>query len=179
MGRDYRVHLDGYNILPLLTGETDESPRKEIFYFTDDGDLTALRYADWKITFLEQKEWATLRAWIEPLHAAAHAADVQPAPRSLRAGLPHVEHLLRLDDRPRLHAGAGAGLCRQFLATFQEFPPRQEGGELQPRQGDGEALAARRRAVAPRRIAAPEPSPGRRPSFSRARPEIEQSRWSG
>ena len=39
MGRDYRVHLDGYNILPMLTGETDESPRHEIFYFTDDGDL--------------------------------------------------------------------------------------------------------------------------------------------
>ena len=46
-GRDYRVHLDGYNILPMLTGETEESPRKEIFYFSDDGDLMALRYADW------------------------------------------------------------------------------------------------------------------------------------
>ncbi|UCB55419.1 MAG: arylsulfatase, partial [Thiotrichales bacterium] len=45
IGRSYKVHLDGYNILPMLTGETDESPRKEIFYFSDDGDLTALRYA--------------------------------------------------------------------------------------------------------------------------------------
>jgi arylsulfatase A-like enzyme len=43
IGRSYKVHLDGYNILPLLTGETDESPREEIFYFSDDGDLTALR----------------------------------------------------------------------------------------------------------------------------------------
>jgi arylsulfatase A-like enzyme len=54
-GRDYKVHLDGYNILPLLTGETDESPRQEIFYFSDDGDLTALRYDDWKLIFMEQK----------------------------------------------------------------------------------------------------------------------------
>ena len=52
MDRDYRVHLDGYNILPLLTGRTDESPRKEIFYFSDTGDLTALRYDDWKLVLL-------------------------------------------------------------------------------------------------------------------------------
>ncbi|MEL6769107.1 MAG: arylsulfatase, partial [Pseudomonadota bacterium] len=63
LGRDYRVHLDGYNILPMLTGATDESPRKEIFYFTDDGDLSALRWTDWKIIFLEQRIYTTLEAW--------------------------------------------------------------------------------------------------------------------
>ncbi|RKZ07510.1 arylsulfatase, partial [bacterium] len=51
INRSYKVHLDGYNILPLLTGETDKSPRHEIFYFSDDGDLTALRYDDWKLIF--------------------------------------------------------------------------------------------------------------------------------
>jgi arylsulfatase len=61
------VHLDGYNVLPLLTGETGKSPPNEIFYFTDDCDLAALRYGDWKLTFMEQKEWGTLRAWMEPL----------------------------------------------------------------------------------------------------------------
>ncbi|MEL6266556.1 MAG: arylsulfatase, partial [Pseudomonadota bacterium] len=65
-GREYRVHLDGYNILPLLTGETEESPRKEIFYFTDDGDLSALRYADWKLIFMEQRRYTTLEAWANP-----------------------------------------------------------------------------------------------------------------
>jgi arylsulfatase A-like enzyme len=58
MGREYRVHLDGYNILPLLKGEVEESPREEIFYFTDDGDLAALRYANWKITSWSRKAWA-------------------------------------------------------------------------------------------------------------------------
>ena len=43
IGRDYKVHLDGYNFLPYLTGEIEDSPRNEIFYFTDDGDLSALR----------------------------------------------------------------------------------------------------------------------------------------
>jgi len=66
MGRDYKVHLDGYNILPLLTGETDKSFRAELFYFSNDCDLTALRWNDWKLIVLEQKPWATLRAWIQP-----------------------------------------------------------------------------------------------------------------
>ena len=59
IGRSYRVHLDGYNILPLLTGKEKKSPRKEIFYFSDDGDLTALRYEDWKLIFMEQKSQGT------------------------------------------------------------------------------------------------------------------------
>jgi len=50
-GRDFKVHLDGYNMLPLLTGETDVNPRKEIFYFDDDGSLNAFRYNRWKIHF--------------------------------------------------------------------------------------------------------------------------------
>ncbi len=66
IGRTYKVHLDGYNILPLLTGATDKSPCKEIFYFSDDGDLTALRYADWKLIFMEQKAPGTFRIWMEP-----------------------------------------------------------------------------------------------------------------
>jgi arylsulfatase A-like enzyme len=66
IGRTYHVHLDGYNILPLLTGETDTSPRHEIFYFSDDGDLTALRYNDWKLIFMEQKTVGTFRVWMEP-----------------------------------------------------------------------------------------------------------------
>ena len=56
IGRTYKVHLDGYNMLPYLTGQEERSPRKEIFYFSDDGDLTALRYNDWKVVFMEQKE---------------------------------------------------------------------------------------------------------------------------
>jgi arylsulfatase len=43
------VHLDGYNQLPYLTGEVDTGPRQEFFYFSDDGDLLAMRYDNWKV----------------------------------------------------------------------------------------------------------------------------------
>jgi arylsulfatase A-like enzyme len=53
-GKNFRVHLDGYNLLPFLKGDVKESPRTEFLYWSDDGDLMALRYRDWKISFLEQ-----------------------------------------------------------------------------------------------------------------------------
>jgi len=66
IGRSYRVHLDGYNFLPYLAGETDTGPRDEIFDFSDDGDLTALRYRDWKLIFMEQPTMGTFRVWVQP-----------------------------------------------------------------------------------------------------------------
>ncbi|MDD1609551.1 MAG: sulfatase-like hydrolase/transferase [Methylococcaceae bacterium] len=56
----YKVHLDGYNQLPYLTGQEPKSPREEFFYFSDDGDLTGLRYDNWKIVFAQQREAGTL-----------------------------------------------------------------------------------------------------------------------
>jgi len=55
MGRDYTVHLDGYNLLPYFEGEAESGPRKEFLYWTDGGDLAALRYNQWKLHFLEQR----------------------------------------------------------------------------------------------------------------------------
>ncbi len=125
-GRDYRVHLDGYNILPMLTGETAESPRKEIFYFTDDGDLAALRYENWKITFLEQEEWATFRAWMEPLTPLRVPLITHirrdPYERAYRTSNTYYDWLL---DRAFMLVPAQQ-YVGQFLATFQEYPPRQE-----------------------------------------------------
>jgi len=54
--RSFKVHLDGYNLMPFFKGETKESPRKEFLYWSDDGDLFAIRVLDWKIAFIEQYE---------------------------------------------------------------------------------------------------------------------------
>ncbi|NDR58159.1 arylsulfatase [Aliiruegeria sabulilitoris] len=125
-GRDYRVHLDGYNILPLLTGEAEESPRKEIFYFTDDGDLAALRYMDWKITFLEQKAWGTFRAWMEPLTPLRVPLIFNlrrdPYERGYRTSNTFYDWML---DRAYMLVPAQAYVA-SFLETFKEYPPRQE-----------------------------------------------------
>ena len=65
-GTTYKVHLDGHNQLDYITGAVDESPRQHFFYVSDDGDLTALRYDNWKFVFLEQRATGTLSIWAEP-----------------------------------------------------------------------------------------------------------------
>ncbi|MFD3189384.1 arylsulfatase [Sedimentitalea sp. HM32M-2] len=125
-GREYRVHLDGYNLLPMLKGETDESPRKEIFYFTDDGDLAAIRLNNWKITFLEQKAWGTFRAWMEPLTPLRVPLIFNlrrdPYERGYRTSNTYYDWLL---DRAFMLVPAQTYVA-QFLETFKEYPPRQE-----------------------------------------------------
>ncbi len=66
IGRTYKNLIDGYNLLPYLTGEVKESPRKFFFYFSDDGDVLAIRYDNWKLVFMEQRLQGTLGVWAEP-----------------------------------------------------------------------------------------------------------------
>ena len=122
----FRVHLDGYNILPYLSGQASESPRKEIFYFSDDGDLTAMRYQDWKLIFLEQRVAQTLQAWMEPFVKLRIPLIFNlrrdPYERSQLTSntyfdwmLDHVFILVPAQD-----------YVAQFLQTFQAYPPRQK-----------------------------------------------------
>jgi arylsulfatase len=126
IGRTYKVHLDGYDILPLLTGKTDESPRHEIFYFSDDGDLTALRYDDWKLIFMEQKAVGTFRVWMEPFVPLRVPLMFNlrrdPYERAETTSNTYYDWLL---DHAYLLVPAQAYVGR-FMATFQEFPPRQK-----------------------------------------------------
>ena len=65
--KGFKVHLDGYNFLPYLTGKEKEGPREELFYFSDDGELMALRYNDWKVVFMKQNATGTLETWSKPM----------------------------------------------------------------------------------------------------------------
>ena len=126
MGRKYKIHLDGYNILPLLTGQTDQSPRHEIFYFSDDGDLTALRYDDWKFIFMEQRVEATLQAWAEPFVPLRVPLIFNlrrdPFERSQLTSNTYYDWLI---DRVYLLVPAQT-YVGQFLSTFKDYPPRQK-----------------------------------------------------
>ena len=63
--RTYRVHIDGFDLLPYLMGEQQESPREDFFYFSDDGELLAIRMGDWKVVLMEQRA-RQLQCWFEP-----------------------------------------------------------------------------------------------------------------
>jgi arylsulfatase len=126
IGRSYRVHLDGYNLLPYLTGQEERGPRKEIFYFSDDGDLTALRYEDWKLIFMEQRAPGTLRVWAEPFTPLRLPLmfNLRRDPYE-RAQLTSNTYYDWLIDRAYLLVPAQA-YVGAFLKTFKEFPPRQK-----------------------------------------------------
>ncbi|WP_033956124.1 arylsulfatase [Psychroserpens jangbogonensis] len=128
-GKNFNVHLDGYNMLPLLTGEVEESPRKEIYYFDDDGSLNAFRYGRWKMHFkiqenhgfdVWQKKYTELRfpmlmdLYGDPYERAQHDSE----------DFYHwiAEHAFIL-----VPAQAKIG---EFLATFQKYPQRQEVGSF-------------------------------------------------
>ena len=121
----YKVHIDGYNLLPYLTGETETSPRPGLVYFSDDGDVLAIRYDNWKVVFMEQRVKGTLQIWFEPFVVCAlpKLFNLRTDPFE-RADVTSNTYWDWFVDNDYL-ALAAAGLVTQFLATFEEFPPRQ------------------------------------------------------
>jgi arylsulfatase len=128
-GRTYKVHLDGYDLAPALRGEA-AWPRKEFLYWTDDGSVAALRYDNWKITFLEQKAHG-LRVWQEPFTTlrAPMITNLRMDPFE-RAEHEHAMGYQRwYMERMFLIAPAGA-YVGQWLQSFKDFPPRQKPGSF-------------------------------------------------
>lgn len=125
IGRDYRVHLDGYNLLPYFSGETEEGPRKEFFYWTDDGDLANLRYGRWKMVFLEQRGHG-FDVWQEPFWELRlpKLFDLLGDPFE-RADHESANYDMWRFDRAFMILPAVAYVT-QHLATYEDFPPRQE-----------------------------------------------------
>jgi arylsulfatase A-like enzyme len=123
--KTYTVHLDGFNMIPYLTGEVKESPRPAIFYFSDDGELMAVRVGDWKLCFMVQHAFQ-MNVWAEPM---------------TKLRLPHIFNLRRdpferadfnsntyfdwmVDHVPQLYMAQS--LVAQQIANFIKYPPRQK-----------------------------------------------------
>ena len=125
-GRTYKVHIDGYNLLPYLTGEVDESPRKGLVYISDDGDVLALRYDNWKAVFMEQRTQGTLQVWMDPfvMLRVPKLYNLRTDPFE-RADITSNTYFDWLFDNDYLLLAAQA-IMVQFLETFKEFPPRQK-----------------------------------------------------
>ena len=126
IGRTYKNHIDGFNLLPYLTGQVTESPRNVYFYFSDDGDLLGMRYDNWKLVFMEQRSKGTLEVWAEPF---------------IRLRLPKLFNLrtdpFEFADTTSntywdwiLHNAflifAAQAVARKFAETFKEFPAIQK-----------------------------------------------------
>jgi arylsulfatase A-like enzyme len=125
-GKTYKVHLDGYNFLPYLTGQEDKGPRKEIFYFSDDGDLMALRYQDWKVVCMEQRAEGTLKIWANPFTElrVPKIFNLRRDPYE-RADITSNTYYDWMLSRAYILVPAQAYVGK-FLATFKAFPPRQK-----------------------------------------------------
>lgn len=65
-GKNYKVHLDGFDQSKFLEGKTPKSARDKFFYTDDDGLLVGLREGDYKYVFAEQRLGGTLGVWAEP-----------------------------------------------------------------------------------------------------------------
>jgi len=123
--KTFKVHIDGYNLLPFLKGDVNENPRKAFFYWSDDGDLLALRYEQWKVCFAEQRSQG-MAVWQDPFVSLRF-----PKLYNLRS-----DPFERGDVDATLFYGKWAadrmfmlvpaqGLVGMFLKTFEQFPPRQ------------------------------------------------------
>jgi arylsulfatase A-like enzyme len=124
-GTTYKVHLDGHDQLPYITGEVDVSPRRHFFYVSDDGDLTALRFDNWKIVFLEQRAPGTLRLWAEPFVElrVPKLFNLRTDPYE-RADVTSNTYYDWLIDRVWLLVPAQAYVAT-MIGTLVEFPARQ------------------------------------------------------
>ncbi|WP_390896849.1 arylsulfatase [Rubinisphaera margarita] len=125
-GKQFKVHLDGYNLLPYLTGKEENSPRESFFYFNDDGQLVGMRFKNWKLVFLEQRAEGTLRVWSEPFTTlrVPKIFDLHADPYE-QADITSNTYYDWLLDHAFMLVPAQA-YVGEFLQTFQDFPPRQK-----------------------------------------------------
>ncbi len=125
-GKTFKVHLDGYNFLPYLTGKEKTGPRVEYFYFSDDGDLLALRHGNWKMHFKVQDQPGTLEVWQRKFRdlRLPYLFNLRTDPYE-RATITsntywdwYIRHVFLL-----VPAQEKVG---EFLGTFKDYPPRQK-----------------------------------------------------
>jgi len=125
----YKVHLDGYDLGPALRGE-GAWPRKEFIYWTDDGSVAALRYENWKITFLEQQAEG-LKVWQEPFVQlrAPKITNLRMDPFERAEEENAIGYQRWYLERMYMIAPAGAYVGK-WLQSFKDFPPRQKPGSF-------------------------------------------------
>jgi arylsulfatase A-like enzyme len=164
--KTFRVHIDGINVLPYITGEVKESPRNYFFYISDDGGVMAVRTGDYKLVFEEQRE-TRMQVWMEPM---------------VKLRLPYIFNLRRdpferanvnsntyfdwmVDHVPQLYQCQA--IVAAQIANYVKYPPRQKAASfnldavmasLGPAQAAEKAAEAKAAADAAAKTKEPEPA---------------------
>jgi arylsulfatase len=123
-GRTFKVHLDGFNLLPFLKGDVDKSPREGFLYWSDDGELLAIRVRDWKVVFLEQRATG-LNVWREPFAALRLPKIYNVRADPFERGDESMLYDKWSADRLFLLVPAQA-IAAKWMESFKEFPIRQK-----------------------------------------------------
>ncbi|WP_242588282.1 sulfatase-like hydrolase/transferase [Corallococcus macrosporus] len=121
--KHFKVHLDGYDQTPLLSGQSQESRREEFYYFGDDGELVAVRYKRFKLVFEEQKAKG-IEVWSQPFTTRRVPLIFDLRADPLERSEDSVGYFSWMIDRVFVLVPAQAVVGR-FLASFKEFPSRQ------------------------------------------------------
>jgi arylsulfatase A-like enzyme len=126
IGRTYRNHIDGYNLLPYLTGEEAKSPRNFYFYFSDDGDVLSIRMDNWKITFMEQRTAGTLAVWRDPFTRlrAPVIYNLRTDPFEFATVTSNIYNNWMFEHAYLIYAVQA--LAGKFAETFSDFPAVQK-----------------------------------------------------
>jgi arylsulfatase A-like enzyme len=121
----FKVHQDGYNQLPYLTGQEPRGLRREFVYFNDDGDVVAVRYENWKIVFMEQRAQGTLQVWGEPFTVLRMPKlfDLRADPYE-RADITSNTYFDWMITNSSV-LQAGVAIVGKYLESYKEFPPSQ------------------------------------------------------
>jgi arylsulfatase A-like enzyme len=123
-GKDFKIHLDGYNMLPYLTGKEKKGPREEYFYFSDDGNLLGVRFDNWKVVFSEQDVPGTFKVWSNPFTTwrVPYLYNLRTDPYE-RATITSNNYNNWWIERTWALVPI-QGKVGEFLSTFKAYPPR-------------------------------------------------------
>lgn len=126
IGRTYKNHIDGFNLLPYLTGETTDDPRKLFVYISDDGDILGVRYDNWKVVFMEQRMAGTMGVWAEPFIALRlpKIFNLRTDPYEFADVTSNTYYDWFIRHAYILYGAWG--IAAKFVATFKDFPPIQK-----------------------------------------------------
>jgi len=140
--KTYKVHIDGYNLLPFLTKEGERSPRKGFIYFSDDGDVVGVRFDNWKVVFMEQRLTGTLGVWAEPFTPLRlpklFNLRTDPYERADITSNTYWDWVFRKGYLVL----AASSVVGEFMKTFKAFPPRQKAASFTIEQANDKMAAA-------------------------------------